>query len=61
MEPGFVGVCTDHLSLLVIDLTDHRVAPASHGRVRLSVAPKVVISSPKPGKGAATMIFVGEV
>ena len=53
----------DRLSLAVFDrlLPDHRVAPASHGRVRLSVAPRVVISSPNPGKGAATMMFVGEV
>jgi len=61
--PGIVGVCIDRLSLAVFDrlLPDQRVAPASQGRVRLSVAPRVVISSPKPGKGAATMMFVGEV
>jgi len=63
MVPVIVGACMDRLSLAVFDrlLPDHRVAPASNGRVRLSVAPRVVISGSKPGKCAATMIFVGEV
>ena len=61
--PGIVGACMDRLSLAVSDrlLPDYRVAPASHGRVRLSVAPRVVISTPNPGKGAATMMSVGEI